>query len=992
MGDRTLRRTLIRSVSVWIVVGLLIAHRLAAQTTNGTIQGRVVDSQGLPVPGVTVAVASTSLQGSRLVTTSENGDYIVTLLPPGTYSVSFEISGFETQRRTVNLAPTQLVPLEVTLGVAPLAETVTIQGRADVLTKTAQVATNFKQELMSALPTTRSIDASMLLAPSVHPTGPNGAYSVSGSMSFETLFLVNGATVNDNLRGQPLPLYVEDAIQETTIATSGISAEYGRFGGGVVNIITKSGGNTFSGSFRDTLMNDNWRSLTPFTGDSKVDKTVPTYEYTLGGPIVKDRLWFFTAGRLQDQQQARQTAVTLIPYTFENNTKRYEAKATYSLNSSHSVQASFLKALEDQIGGSQNSAIIMDLNSLYNAKRPQDLFTIGYNGILSRNFFLETRFSLRQQDLVGVGSTTTDLIKGTLLIDNQRGRRYWAPTFCGVCDPESRDNNNLFAKGSYFLSTRDGGSHNMVFGYDTFDDARFANNHQSGSDYRILGTTSIVKGTNIYPVFLGNGTTIIRYNPIIIGTDGTHFRTHSLFYNDNWRLNDRLTFNLGVRMDRNHGKDGAGQLVAKDGAISPRLGVIWDPARNGVWSITGSFAKYVASVLNSLGDASSPAGNFALFDWQYGGPSINADPNGALATSEDAIQQVFNWFQSNGGTSIKPVAAAYPGVSVKIPNSLNSPNVIEYAGGVSRQLGNRASLRLDGVYRDYRDFYSQRIDMTTGRVTDPSGNRFDVIVIDNTNVVTRTYAGLTASMTYRVGSRVDVGSNYTLSRTYGNIDGETASSGPVPTDVLSYPEYKQQAWNSPEGSLSADQRHRAHIWANYSVPRIEGLMVSVLEDLASGVPYGAVGGVDARTYVTNPGYVTPQGIASEAYYYTPRDAFRTEASYRTDLSLNYNYGLRAGSQRLQFFAQMQVLNLFNGFQLCGCGADVFSNSGAVALTRIDQSVLSATNSAAFQKFNPFTTTPVQSGNWNYGPNFGKAVSRLAYTTPRTLRVSFGMRF
>src|SRR5207253_8197626 len=106
------------------------------------------------------------------------------------------------------------------------------------------------------------------------------AYSVSGAASFETLFMVNGVSVNENLRGQPIPLYIEDAVQETTIATAGISAQYGRFGGGVVNVITKSGGNSFSGSFRDTLNNDNWRSYTllpsgmPLPGDRT--KAVPS--------------------------------------------------------------------------------------------------------------------------------------------------------------------------------------------------------------------------------------------------------------------------------------------------------------------------------------------------------------------------------------------------------------------------------------------------------------------------------------------------------------------------------------------------------------------------------------------------------------------------------------------------------------------------------------------------------------------------------------------
>src|SRR6185369_5126119 len=133
-----------------------------------------------------------------------------------------------------------------------------------VFVETAQVATNFNQELIANLPTARDINATMMLAPSVHPTGPSGSYSIAGAQTFENLFLVNGVTVNENLRGQAYDLYIEDAIQETTVATAGVSAEYGRFGGGVVNIITKSGGNMFSGSFRDTLNNDKWRKKTPF--------------------------------------------------------------------------------------------------------------------------------------------------------------------------------------------------------------------------------------------------------------------------------------------------------------------------------------------------------------------------------------------------------------------------------------------------------------------------------------------------------------------------------------------------------------------------------------------------------------------------------------------------------------------------------------------------------------------------------------------------------
>ena len=155
------------------------------------------------------------------------------------------------------------------------------------------------------------------MAPGVHPTGPAGAFSFGGSVTFENLFLLNGVSINENIRGQAFDTAIEDAIQETTVANGGVSAEFGRFSGGVVNIITKSGGNQFSGSFRESLNNDKWRTLTPFeterlatTPEPRIDKVVPTYEYTLGGPVMRDRLWFFTSGRLRDESQGRTLIAT----------------------------------------------------------------------------------------------------------------------------------------------------------------------------------------------------------------------------------------------------------------------------------------------------------------------------------------------------------------------------------------------------------------------------------------------------------------------------------------------------------------------------------------------------------------------------------------------------------------------------------------------------------------------------------------------------------
>jgi hypothetical protein len=129
------------------------------------------------------------------------------------------------------------------------------------------------------------------------------------------------------------------------------------------------------------------------------------------------------------------------------------------------------------------------------------------------------------------------------------------------------------------------------------------------------------------------------------------------------------------------------------------------------------------------------------------------------------------------------------------------------------------------------------------------------------------------------------------------------------------------------------------------------------------------------------------------YYYTARDAFHTEGQRRTDFAATYTRAI-PGARGLELFGQFQLINVFNQFQLCACGNTVFSNGGTINVTQtIDTTVrTSVTNSTSYQTFNPLTTAPVEGVNWAFGPNFGHAANRMAYTTPRTMRLSFGIRF
>ena len=126
---------------------------------------------------------------------------------------------------------------------------------------------------------------------------------------------------------------------------------------------------------------------------------------------------------------------------------------------------------EDRNSAFPDAAGVMDLRTLVTRQLPQDLLSLNYGGVIGSNLFLEAQFSQRQFTFKNSGRPSTDLIQGTQLLDQETGALWWAPAFCGVCGDEERDNRSLLLKGSHFLSTPRG-SHDVVFGYDTFNDRR----------------------------------------------------------------------------------------------------------------------------------------------------------------------------------------------------------------------------------------------------------------------------------------------------------------------------------------------------------------------------------------------------------------------------------------------------------------------------------------------------------------------------------------
>lgn len=974
---------LARVMGIALAAVMLLAPTLFAQLPTGTATGRVVDADNAGLPGVTVSATSSALQGARSAVTGTNGDFKLAFLPPGTYKLTYELEGFATAIQEVVISGSQTQNVNVTMKVAEVVEEIVVTSALEVISEGTGTKTTYGIDEIEDLPVNRNIRSASLLTPGVTATGPNGNLSIAGAMSFESLFLVNGVVVNENIRGQALNLFIEDAIQEFTTVTNGASAEYGRFTGGVVNVLTKSGGNEFDGSYRRSFTQDDWSEPTDFFNEDQDDTLNKTDELTLGGPFWKDHIWFFAAYRdIGEASTTRTTAApTSISYNRTSTQERLEGKLTLTPHPSHSLVVNYLEI--EQTTGNSSFGSILDLASLSDRNDPQELNAAHYTGIFGSNFFVEAQYSERDFLLGdGSGSQSRDLIGGTLIQWEGPGSRYHTGTFCGVCPAELRNNDNTLAKASYFLTTDAGGSHDIVFGYDTFTDIRQSDNHQSGSDFQLWhGNDPIFQGNDIFPVFNPNSPQgffdWIVWFPILEGSKGTDLVTNSLYVNDTWQVNEKMSLSLGLRYDENDGRDAEGKLVADDNRISPRLGLTYDLKGDGDWIINATAGRYVAAINNGAADQTSAAGSPAVFVSFYGGPAINT--NGPDLTQDEAIAAVFDWWFANGGTTdptgdLSSLPGLFysniPGATSVIENTLASPYVDEITFGVSKRLGNKGIVRADVVLREFGDFYAQETSLRTGQVSIPAGT-FDRTVIYNENdLLKREYTGILTNFRYRATDRLSINGNYTWSKAEGNFNGETGGSGSINGGVLDYPEYRDLSWNSPEGDLLTDQTHSLRLWGIYDIFNTDhhSLSASLLFRFSSGTPYSETLSVDPRPFVNNPGYLSPP--TSNTYFISDRGAFQYDDISRFDLSLNYSFNWNLWNQDFEVFIQPEVLNLLD--EQVVTGVDTTTNRLA--------------------PFNPFTETPVLGVNYERGSDFGNPLVPGNISLTRTYRVSVGFRF
>ncbi|RPH79545.1 MAG: TonB-dependent receptor, partial [Candidatus Rokuibacteriota bacterium] len=410
-----------RPLALFVAIFVAAAPAVAQETTTGSIEGRVIDAQGLAVPGATVTV--TSSQGSRTFVSDSEGRYFAPFLTPGTYTVRAELQGFTpAERRNVNVSLGQRVDLPITMTVGGLTETVEVMGSSPTIdTTTTTIGATFDSDLLMRVPVQRQFTDALYLAPGVSSSGSLGEAnpSISGASGLENQYIVDGINTTNagygavgsysivfGSLGSGVPF---DFLKEIEVKTGGYSAEYGQSTGGVVNVITKSGANDIRGSLfayaRPKDFADDY-TLVATTNPSRAEavNVRSTEEFDggleIGGPIVRDRAFFFGA----IDPQWRTTTFEAPDYAplfelgevdRERRTIAYAAKGTWQMTSGHRLDISaFGDPSEGEMGPQRRSSLLRDDTTAFSdISYGGNNQTVKYDGVLRPSWLLEASVS-----------------------------------------------------------------------------------------------------------------------------------------------------------------------------------------------------------------------------------------------------------------------------------------------------------------------------------------------------------------------------------------------------------------------------------------------------------------------------------------------------------------------------------------------------------------------------------------------------------------------
>ncbi|RPJ62455.1 MAG: TonB-dependent receptor [Acidobacteria bacterium] len=627
----------------------LIAPLAYAQETTGSIEGRVSDATGGVVPGAAVKVAGATF--NREVLTDDVGSFRVMQVPPGAYKLSASMTGFNTAVAEVTVGVGKVVAVDFALKVGDMSEQVIVS--ADNIAKIdpaeTTVETNITTSLIDSLPKGVRMDSLLKMSPATRYE-PNGAgYQVDGASSSENSFVIDGLEVS-NFRTGALNINNNvpfEMVEEVLVKTSGFAAEFGGATGGVVNIITKSGGNAIHGEAAYEFAPGSLRSSQrPFlnkfrTGSGASFVQINQYMMTprddqmahypsfqIGGPLVKDRAWFFTSYAPQITNETRTTTY----YSADPRNRTKTGEDTYH----RQVRSDYFQGRVDT---SPHDTLRVTGTYIWNPYQEDGLFphagvsiggsppyaTVGnttYKGheLTDRQGSRQNATNISTQAIWTPSSNFATSFRLARSFLNEKPSSYFVPRdlrsrytnapaslnlgYTGTWDEYPTGNSetafdvstrrNFEADASYILNGL--GRHEFKVGY---QHAKVTNDVDRG--YAETGIVDVYYDRDISaltghdelvtPGNIGSGR-LIRYETVGSASNVAQ----SLYFQDRWQPIQRLSLNLGFRMEKEDLPSFNGYAPPINfgwfDKIVPRLGFAWDLTNDGKTKLFSSYARF----------------------------------------------------------------------------------------------------------------------------------------------------------------------------------------------------------------------------------------------------------------------------------------------------------------------------------------------------------------------------------------------------------------
>ena len=968
-------------VAVLMAAGVGVA---TAQERFGGLTGIVTDASGGVLPGATVTVSNKSTGAARTQVTSADGVYTIPDLEPGHYAVVVELSGFsKIQMGDVLVSLGKTLKVDAQLKVGDMSEVVQVQAEARpaIDLRSTLVSHNVTSEEIDRLPKGRSFQSLALTAPSVNSGEIEGGFQVNGASGAENAFTVDGVVTNSLINGASRQNTVFEYLQEVQVKTTGIAAEYGGALGGVISAVTKSGGNTFRGEGHylyegsklsagpvKRLVLDPVDDLTvTYQQDTKAPDNRNEIGGSIGGPIVKDKLFFY--GSFSPRFATRTNSYNYSNGTEHGDIKRDQklmqlfGKVTYS-SSRFTASGSALFTPTTSTGtlpaynGSGENSITSSLaanqpNVTRGFEQTQTNTSGNVDVILSGTSFLSVRGGMFYDNYndTGIPNTTNYTYQATTagvagIPANLQGGVQTLNTPRALIVAKDATNRNFFNL-DYNNAFHAGGYHTLKGGFGYQHTVNNADQAYPGGFVDIFWGRPFVapngsnQGTGTYGYYAVN-------NRGVQGEAGANVL--SLYVQDQWTLGQRLTLNVGLRAENEvvpSFRDGIDAMSFGWGdKIAPRLGAAYDVRGDGRFKVYGSWGRYFDWTKYEL-----PRGSYGGDTWQIYYRSLDTLDIASLNLS------------NMPGRDLWVVPGSFR--DRRVPNFDSTDPNIKPMYQDSTSIGTEYQIGSEMVFGAH--FVHNNLGRTIEDIgaVDAAGNETYVIgnpgeglaLIQSPSGATplgqplpkakRQYDALEFTLSKRFSKNYFWSASYVLSRLYGNYSGIAASEEiSTPTTGTSSGTAQQQAgsiarpggnanrafdidellWDAHgnvgvDGRLPTDRPHVVKLYGSYMAPF----------GTQFGVNFYGGSGTPLTTYVIT-------ANQTQVFVNGRGDMGRTDPLLRTDFLVSHELKL-AGTKRLRL--ELNLLNAFNQktsrheFNFLNRGAGTNRSSSAISLANVD---------------------------------------------------------